>query len=939
MCRKVLLILMSLCIFAMLTACGDDNNDSGGVTPPVTPSDEVTKVVSGSVEDADEVNGAIVSAPAFIDNLTVEVTSYNNDEEVVDRKVVNTLNGTFTAEVKLSTDGGKVEVLINQDGFSPFNRIVSFKTPQDITIRAVLNKVQTFVVPVDNTTIVKNAENGKDYVSFTLIRDKSGKRELVASSASKIRAAIDDIDVEYTMEIDANKLKDGIEGIRADIKNYSPNDPDDMNNFPTTDSDDGELISAGFDFSKLTDSNDGSKIFNQAEISSAQDEPEVYAYATKYVECSNLLGDMTDGDDRYTVNVYVLKNGVWKNIGQAYIVEGLNSEAPKDPASVCDSDTLYEYEYARLEITDPDFAWVNLDYPLTWLSSTNITELCAEITFKADDNTPLDNKYIYFEYYDNDSDKSFSGGYTYAYNSKATISILANDSTDTSATVAYNNPFTYAKETRDITLGDNTSGCSEITITVDNPLDSELTGEVLDEEGLPLSGEYIYIYDNNTYAYYGYGRTGVNGEFTVKVPGNNDLKAYYNNETKYAKVDDFKNLDEVDIDKISFIKENQPPYCYGYLSTYSYKIGGSHSVYLYAYDYENDYPVSYELLENGVTVSNGEFGQNEYSYKEHKVSSKGEGNYSYTLNVTDSKGKSKTCNIGKVEVVDGNRAPIISYAYASPTKIRFDKNINLYSHAYDLDADVISFTWSVESGSCQIDSSTSQNTTISSSAAGECNVKLTVTDTQGASVSRTVAVEFTDDNPPIISYAYANPQSVRFDKTINLNASATDPDNDPITYLWSVQPGSCQIDTPTSQDAVLRSIDNYTGNCDIILTVSDGMKQTTRTLTVEFTPNTSPTINSITSDKTNIRANEKVTLTCNASDPDGDDISYLWTNNYDDNEGNSATYSFTAPSNVDNITSITFTCKVTDELGASTSQNKSISVGLQTDSNVDVEIN
>ena len=938
MLKKILLMLFSLCMLVIVTACGSDGDGAGGVTPPVAGS-EVTKVVSGTVSISED-NGEVTSA-SVIDNLSVEVTSYNNNEDVVDRKVVNTRNGMFSAEVKLPTDGGKVEVVINQDGFSPFNRIVSFDTPEDIVLRTVLNKVQTFVVPVDNTSIVKSSENGKNYVSFALIRDKSGKRELAASSVAKARAASSTSSneevVEYSMNIDTDKLKDGIEGIRADIKNYSPNNPDDMNNFPTTDSNDGELITAGFDFSKLTDSNDGSKIFNQAEISSAQDEPEVYAYATKYVDCSNLLGDMTDGDDKYSVNVYVLKNGLWKNIGQAYVVGSWDSEEPKDPALVC-TNANDLYEYARLEITDKDFAWVNLDYPLTWLSSTDITDICTEIAFVADDGTSLNDKYIYLEYYDNNSIKSFSGGYAYAYGGEAKISILANDGNNKTATVVYNNPFTYEQKSENITLGISPN-CTEKTITISNPLKCELKGEVLDEEGLPSKNQYVYVYNKDTFLYYGYGLTDDSGNFSVKVPCDSNLVAYYDYYTKDAKVDKEKNFDEVDTDKIQLVKENKPPYCYGYLSTYSYKVGGSHSVYLYAYDSENDYPVSYELSENDVVVSSGEFGQNDYSYKEHRLSSKGAGNYSYTLDVTDSKGKRESCYIGYVEVVEGNRNPVISYAYASPNKIRFDKNINLYSYAYDPDADPISYTWSVESGSCQIDNPTSQNTAVSGSAAGKCNIKLTVTDAKNASVSKTVAIEFTDNNAPVISSAYANPQSVRFDKTINLSASATDPDNDPITYLWSVQSGSCQIDNPNSQNTVLRSIDDYTGNCNIILTVSDSMKQTTRTLTVEFTTNTSPTINSITSDKTNIKANEAVTLTCNASDPDGDVITYFWTNSYNDNTGSSATYSFTAPSNVDKITSITFTCKVTDELGASTSQNKSISVGLQKDSNVNVEIN
>jgi len=89
----------------------------------------------------------------------------------------------------------------------------------------------------------------------------------VTASAAKIRKANGQTPL-YGMEIKKSDLNPSLTGIKADIKVFDNlSDPKTMAQFPTTESDDGELVTAGFDFSKLTDANTGGNIFNQVAVS------------------------------------------------------------------------------------------------------------------------------------------------------------------------------------------------------------------------------------------------------------------------------------------------------------------------------------------------------------------------------------------------------------------------------------------------------------------------------------------------------------------------------------------------------------------------------------------------------------------------------------------------------------------------------------------------
>jgi hypothetical protein len=113
---------------------------------------------------------------------------------------------------------------------------------------------------------------------------------------------------------------------------------------------------------------------------------------------------------------------------------------------------------------------------------------------------------------------------------------------------------------------------------------------------------------------------------------------------------------------------------------------------------------------------------------------------------------------------------------------------------------------------------------------------------------------------------------------VTLNCTGSDPDNDPLTYTWS---SSCGKVDGTGPQVRWLSAGVPVGSCGITTKVDDGRGGSAganSSVRVEEKPNHPPTI-SCSADRTSVFAGEKIHITTNASDPDGDPLTYTWRTN------------------------------------------------------------
>ena len=202
--------------------------------------------------------------------------------------------------------------------------------------------------------------------------------------------------------------------------------------------------------------------------------------------------------------------------------------------------------------------------------------------------------------------------------------------------------------------------------------------------------------------------------------------------------------------------------------------------------------------------------------------------------------------------------------------------------------------------------------------------------------------------PPVIDSILVSSINVVPGGMVALAASAHDPNNDPLTYVWTANGGL--FSAPSS------NLTNWTappapGSYVLTLTVSDPSLATvsaqigvtvvadggTGSANITATLNTWPVVTNVTGTPNYLVKGAKTLLTALASDADNDPISYAWTctcttgpcdASWFDN-GQIATPGFTLPSTATD-TSCMFSVVVADNRGGSTTATLTLPVGQPT---------
>ncbi|MCL4479602.1 MAG: PQQ-binding-like beta-propeller repeat protein [Deltaproteobacteria bacterium] len=240
-----------------------------------------------------------------------------------------------------------------------------------------------------------------------------------------------------------------------------------------------------------------------------------------------------------------------------------------------------------------------------------------------------------------------------------------------------------------------------------------------------------------------------------------------------------------------------------------------------------------------------------------------------------------TMNDGNGGIVTGsigistqvNTPPAISSISASPNPVTPGEPITVVVSASDPDGDTPSYSWTTTTGWAITGYGTTATVVSPFSYSTGGYVTVTVDDNYGGVVTGTIAISTERNGIPAINSITASPNPVGIGQTVTVIVNASDPDGDTLSYSWTTTTGwSLTGSGPTV--TIIAPFSHSTGGY-VTVTVDDGAGGTvTGSVALSTTPEWPPFITSIS-----ISPQPVITyanLLCDASDPDGDFLSYVW---------------------------------------------------------------
>lgn len=229
--------------------------------------------------------------------------------------------------------------------------------------------------------------------------------------------------------------------------------------------------------------------------------------------------------------------------------------------------------------------------------------------------------------------------------------------------------------------------------------------------------------------------------------------------------------------------------------------------------------------------------------------------------------------------VPKNHAPLVGAGKDRSVDVGIP--VMLQGEASDAEGDTLSVLWKITAKPENSQSILTKPKQLSSSfipdKPGVYEITLTVSDLKNTSTDTTVITANAVNHPPIVD-AGAN-QTVNLGEVVNLTANAADIDGDQVNFMWSMQ------DKPEKSTITFESTQqnpSFTPDCvgqyRIRVQVSDGVHIVTDDLIItiiqELPLNQPPVVDAGVNQTRSV--GDTVLLEGQASDPDGDDLNYVW---------------------------------------------------------------
>ncbi len=264
-----------------------------------------------------------------------------------------------------------------------------------------------------------------------------------------------------------------------------------------------------------------------------------------------------------------------------------------------------------------------------------------------------------------------------------------------------------------------------------------------------------------------------------------------------------------------------------------------------------------------------------------------------------------------------NQPPVISNLTASAGWVSPLDSCQVECVASDPDGDELGYTWSA---SGDISGEGPAVTWTAPAAAGDYTIAVKVTDGRGGEATAQLTLDVAVNQPPVIKSVTSERQLVVKAGTSTIECVASDPDGDELSYIWSVNGGNISGEGW----AVTWTAPAAAGDYTIAVKVTDGRGgEATAQLTINVAVNHPPVIDSLTSEWQRVRKAETCAIECTASDPDGDELSYIWSASGGNISGEGRAVTWVAPNAFGEYT---ITVTVTDGRGGQASESIDITV-------------